>query len=124
MKRPIRFLAGAVLAALLVLVPLEAVSAVTLGSLNVPDRVTLASANWHALTFPSGTDYLLIQPITTSATWTVGCTDGAAVSDDYHTLQADTTYSIAVHQYGRSGSFCIAGTSSAVVEIVPMVRGK
>lgn len=98
-------------------------AAITLGSLNVPDRVTVATT-WNTVTIPAGADYLIVRPVTVTGYWTVGCTDSAALGADYATLTADTTYHIAVHHLDRNGSFCIAGSGAGTVEITPMVKGR
>ena len=101
--------------------PAEA--AFTLQGIEKPARVTVATT-WGTLTLPSGTEYVCFRPITTAAQWGVGCVDGAALGSHYLSLPADSTTCVAVHNVIRRNlTACLAGTGSAVVEVLPMQRG-
>lgn len=101
----------------------QAQSAVTAVTLNVPDRVTVATT-WSTVTLPSGTEYVRIRPIAITGYVTASCTDGAALGSDYATYTADAPEVLAVHQYGRDGALCLAGSGAGTIEIWPLVRGR
>lgn len=98
-------------------------AALTISAMNTPDRVSVATT-WNTVTYPAGTDYLMIFPETVTGYWMVGCTDGAALGSEYGTLPADSITVIAVHQIDRNGKFCIAASGSGTAQITPMPRGK
>jgi hypothetical protein len=109
------------LLALFTAMPAEA--AFTLQGLEKPARLTMA-ATWGTITLPAGTEYIVVRPITDTAQWGVGCTDGAAVSTHYTTLTADVPVVFAVTSIrNRNLTVCLAGTASAIVEVTPMGKG-
>ncbi len=111
------------LLAFLAAMPAEA--AFTLQGIEKPARVTVA-ATWGTLTLPAGTEYVCLKPITSPAQLGVGCTDGAALGSHYITVAADPQVPacFAVHNaIRRNLTVCLAGTGSAVVEVLPTQRG-
>ena len=98
-------------------------SAVTVPSVWVPERVTVATT-WNTVTFPEGTQYLLIRSEGQEGYWTTGCTDAAALGSDYATLSANTDYTLAVHEIKHDGGLCVAGVAAGTMQLTPLRRGK
>jgi hypothetical protein len=109
--------------ALLIVSALMCVGALALQGIEKPARLTLTGTTWDELTLPSGTEYIVVRPITNDAQWVRGCTDGGALGTHYRTLAADTDYTIHVGKTIDDNT-CLNGTAAAVVEVTPMKRGR